>query len=116
MQHFMEPYHRGRLDDASGTGVVGVPGQGPFFVLQLRISNGIVETAHFQSHSCGVTVASGSVLAEFIEGKPVSECRALQTEAVVDLLEEIPDDKRHVPEMAIRALGLALQDAEGSTE
>ena len=111
MEHFMEPVNRGTMDNATGTGVTGVPGSGPFFVFQIRTVDGRVTDTRFQSHTCGVTVASGSVLTELVIGRSMDECRELSVEYLTSALGGVPSDKLHVPETAIKTLYQALTEA-----
>ena len=112
MEHFASPRNVGRLDGADRIGRAGTLGRGPFMVLYLRLSDGIVTEARYQSHGCGTTIASGSVLTELILGKTVEECRALSPEAVRETLDGVPPDKLHCPALAVAALRSAL-DSEG---
>ena len=107
----MEPVNRGTMNNASGTGVTGVPGSGPFFVFQIRTVDGRVSNACFQSHTCGVTVASGSILTEMVVGKSLNDCRELSVADLTNALDGVPNDKLHVPETAIRTLRQALTEA-----
>ena len=112
MDHFMSPRHQGPLKNPSGTGVSGAPGRGPFLVFQVRCENGIVTEAWFQSHNCGVTVAGGSVLTELVEGKTPEQCRAVNADTLTDSLDGVPPDKRHVPEFAVAAMKMAIDEAD----
>jgi NifU-like protein involved in Fe-S cluster formation len=66
MEHFASPRNAGRIDGADRTGRVGAVGQGPFFLLYLRVDGGTIREAKFQTHGCGLTIASGSMLTELI--------------------------------------------------
>ena len=104
MDHFMNPHHQGSLANPSGTGVSGAPGQGPYCVVQVRCTDNVVNEAWFQSHNCGVTVASGSVLTEMVKGLSLEECRSITAEQLSDELDGVPPDKLHVPEFVLAAL------------
>lgn len=111
MDHFQNPQHRGSLPEASGTGVWGVPGSGPFFVLQIRLEGNQISAAAFQSHSCGVTVACGSVISTILHGMDLDDAGRLTSEALIEALDGVPVDKRHIPEMVIRTLQQAIHEA-----
>lgn len=112
LEHFMEPSHRGPLEDADGTGVSGLPGSGPFFVFQVRVTDSIVQAARFQSHTCGVTVASGSVLSEMVLGKSLDWCTRVTSDDLIAALDGVPVDKQHVPALAVRTLQVAVNEAQ----
>lgn len=107
----MDPVNRGTMEDAQGTGVSGVPGSGPFFVFQVSLQGERVVRSMFQCHTCGVTVASGSVLTGLVTGQTLDVCRRIEIEQLIAALDGVPPDKRHVPETAIRSLQMALSEA-----
>lgn len=111
MEHFLQPRNRGRLEDASGIGVSGTPGAGPFFLIRVLISDNRVADARFDSHNCGVTVACGSVLTSLVKGLSVDEARELTPEVLEAALDGVPVDKKHVPILAINTLLQAIVEA-----
>lgn len=114
MEHFQSPHNNGPMDAPDAVGLVGVPGQGPFLLLALRLRNGRVAEARYQTNGCGATIASGSVLTEMILGRAVEECLALTTERLTDALGGVPPDKAHCPAMAVAALNNALREFAGA--
>jgi NifU-like protein involved in Fe-S cluster formation len=59
---------------------------------QLQIVDGVVVAAGFQAFGCPHTVAAASVVAEWLEGRPVEEARKLDVKAVCAEL-EVPVEK-----------------------
>ena len=111
MEHFEDPQNRRTLPHADGVGVVGTPGAGAFMVVQIVVEDGKVRQAAFQSHNCGVSVASGSVLTLLIQNKTLDECLQLTSAEVAASLGGVPTHKLHTPEFAVSALRLAVEDA-----
>ncbi len=111
MDHFQSPRNQGQLKQPSGTGVSGTPGRGPFLVFQIGCNEGTITEARFQCHNCGVTVASGSVLTEIVEGKTIAECVDIDAAILIEELDGVPADKQHVPQFALSALQQALEEA-----
>jgi len=111
MEHFMEPQNRGKLENPSGVGLSGCPGEGPFMVFQIVCIDLIVTEAVFQSHHCGVTVACGSVLTTMVLNKSLSQCKLITGKDVSEALNGVPLDKMHVPEFAVSALEQAIKEA-----
>ena len=109
MEHFSSPRNAGRLDNADRTGQAGTVGSGPFFILYLRIERDTIREAKFQTHGCGLTIASGSMLTELIVNRPLAECRGLTVERLIEALDGVPPHKRHGPALAIGALQDALR-------
>ncbi|HWL09956.1 MAG TPA: iron-sulfur cluster assembly scaffold protein [Planctomicrobium sp.] len=108
MEHFQEPYNRGILPMATHVGVVGTPGRGPFFVLHLRVAGQHIETARFECNACGVTIACGSLLTQWLPGRRFQECTEFSIQQLAELASGIPPDKQHCAEIAVRALQQAL--------
>jgi NifU-like protein involved in Fe-S cluster formation len=93
MDHASYPRNPGVMDHPDLTGIAGTPGNGPFMVLSLRLQDGRIAAAKFQTYGCGPTIASGSMLTEMI---------------LILALDGVPPDKLHGPELAIAALRDAL--------
>lgn len=110
MDHFQSPRNWGKLDAPDRVGVAGSPGRSGYLVLQLNLADGRVSEARFQSHSCGATVASGSVLTELVVGRTLDECRALSVDDLLAVLGGLPPDKGHCTGMALRALRQAIDE------
>jgi nitrogen fixation NifU-like protein len=110
MEHFQAPRNNGPMANSDSIGLVGVPGQGPFFLLCLRLQADRVTEAKYQTNGCGATIAAGSVLTEMITGRAISECLAITSERLTEALGGVPPDKLHCPAMAVTALHDALRN------
>ena len=110
MDHFSAPRNGGRLDAPDRVGVAGTPPQGPFMRLELRVRDGIITDARFQTYGCGPAIASGSALTELVIGRPAADARTVTADQLIAALDGIPDDKRHCADMAIVALRDALKE------
>lgn len=108
MDHFTAPRNSGSMPDPDAVGHAGTPGRGAFMILYLRFAQGIVAEARFQTVGCGVSIVSGSVLTELIQGRPIADCLALEATDLIAALEGVPPDKLHGPALAIGALRDAL--------
>jgi len=110
MEHFTSPRNSGRLDVPDRVGLAGIPNRGPFMRLDLRLLEGRIVEARYQTHGCGPSIACGSVLTELILGRSIEEARMLTAADLSDALDGLPDDKRHCADTAILALHDALKD------
>jgi len=110
MDHFQDPRNQGKLDHPDLIGVAGVPGCGRYVILQLALSESRdrVIAARFQSHGCGSTIASASMLTELVTGMALTLCRDLSAEDLLTALGGLPADKMNCAEFAIVALQHAL--------
>ncbi|MGC4044728.1 MAG: iron-sulfur cluster assembly scaffold protein [Armatimonas sp.] len=108
-EHFHQPRRVGPLAGATHTGTAGVVGEGPYLVLWLRVDESHrIQEAAYQTFGCPAAIASGSMLAELVEGKSVSEALLLSEESIVESLGGLPEGKDHCPRLAVHALKKAL--------
>jgi nitrogen fixation NifU-like protein len=112
MDHLTSPRNSGVMEVPDLTGVTRTPGNGPFLVVYLRIQEGRVVAAKFQTYDCGPTIACGSILTELILGKTIEECLELTAEDLIEAVDGVPPDKLHCPALAIRAVRNALSRIE----
>ncbi len=110
-EHSQSPRNEGRLEAADLVGLAGRPGEGPYLVVYLQLDGNQISRAQFQSHGCGATIASGSVLTELVTGMTVRECQSLTPDELITALDGLPPDKRHCAGFAIGALRNALSSA-----
>ena len=112
MDHYRNPRNVGKIDDADAGGSAGSLACGDQLKIYLKIKNGIVTDAKFQTFGCGSAVASSSILTEMIIGKPISEVRKITNKDIADQLEGLPPEKMHCSVMGYEALEDALQGYE----
>lgn len=110
MEHFLQPRNCGPMEHPECIGLVGLPGQGPFFLLCLRVQDKRILEGRFQTHGCGASIACGSMLTGMIANRSIDECLGLTEEQLAQALDGVPPDKLHCPAMAIGALRHALKN------
>ena len=112
MDHYRNPRNVGKIDDADAVGSAGSLACGDQLKIYLKIKDGIVTDAKFQTFGCGSAVASSSILTEMIIGKPIAEVRKITNKDIADQLEGLPPEKMHCSVMGYEALEDALQGYE----
>lgn len=70
MDHFMNPRNVGIMEDADGVGQVGSARCGDTMKIYLKIQDGIITRATFETFGCGTAIASSSMATVLITGKP----------------------------------------------
>ena len=110
MDHFSNPRNVGEIENANAVGEVGNAKCGDIMKIYLKIDNGIITDAKFETFGCGSAIASSSMATELIKGKPVSEALALTNKAVVEALDGLPAHKIHCSVLAEEAIKSALKD------
>ena len=97
VDHYESPRNVGSLDRKAsdvGTGLVGAPACGDVMKLQMRVKDGKVEEAVFKTFGCGSAIASSSYATEWLKGKTLDECAAIQNSDIASYL-KLPPVKLH---------------------
>jgi len=110
MDHYRNPRNVGKLDNPDAVGIAGSLACGDQLKIYLKIENGIVTDAKFQTFGCGSAVASSSILTEMIIGKPIEEVRKITNKDIADELGGLPPEKMHCSVMGYEALEDALKN------
>src|SRR3989337_2733860 len=110
MDHFERPRNHGELADANAVGFMTSPVCGDTLLLMLRVRDGRIEEARWQSDGCVASIAASSLLSELVGGKSIGEAEAITREAVVEALGGLPASKLHASVLAADALHRALED------
>ena len=109
MDHYRNPRNVGKIDDADAVGTAGSLTCGDQLKIYLKIKDGIVTDAKFQTFGCGSAVASSSILTEMIIGKSIDEVRKITNKDIADQLGGLPTEKMHCSVMGYEALEDALK-------
>ncbi|MFR1671854.1 MAG: Fe-S cluster assembly protein NifU [Candidatus Gastranaerophilaceae bacterium] len=110
IDHYRNPRNVGKIDNADAVGEAGSLACGDSLKIYLKIENGIVTDAKFQTFGCGSAVASSSILTEMIIGKTVDEVRKITNKDIADQLGGLPPEKMHCSVMGYEALEDALKN------
>jgi nitrogen fixation NifU-like protein len=107
LDHYENPYHRGMLDHPTLEYRDLNPLCGDEVRIQARVDpQGCLTEAYFDGQGCVISLAAASMLMEAIEGKPLSEIKTMDRQAMLDLL-GIP-----LTTMRVKCAMLALRTLE----
>lgn len=115
MEHFKHPRNVGVIENADGVGESGNAKCGDIMRIYLKVKDGIIEDAKFETFGCGSAIASSSMATEMIKNKPVSEALALTNRAVAEALDGLPPNKLHCSVLAEEAIKNAIEDYQKKT-
>ncbi len=115
LDHYENPRNVGKLDDKDsnvGTGMVGAPACGDVMRLQIKVDGkGIIEDAKFKTYGCGSTIASSSLLTEWVKGRSLEEATEIRNKDIADEL-GLPPVKIHCSVLAEDAIQAAIADVK----
>ena len=106
IDHFRSPRNSGSLPDANAIGEASNPAMQ--IRLLLRIDNGRIDAAYFQTKGCPASIATSSVATEWLTGKPLDQARAMTRQDLLHALGGLPRAKHHCPALVQKALAAAL--------
>ena len=108
LDHAEHPRNRGILEDANARGYQMNPVCGDTLVLMLRIEDGRIADARYETEGCTASLATSSILTELIIGRTVDEAAELTHEDISDAVGGLPASKLHSAALVIGALKRAL--------
>ena len=110
MQMFRDTKHYGKIENADGLGKVGNPKCGDVMWIYIKVDNGIVADAKFETFGCVAAIATSSMAIELVKGKPVDEALQLTNKAVAEALDGLPPEKMHCSLLAEEGIKSAIED------
>jgi NifU-like protein involved in Fe-S cluster formation len=114
LEHFRAPRNVGLMRNPDAVGEAEDGSCGDLVRFSLRVTDGRVAEARFQTFGCGPSIAAASLLTELVAGLRIDELDRLTAEAVERALGGLPDDRRHAAAVAIGALRAAAAQYRGA--
>lgn len=109
VEYFINKPYIGALGDADQ--ISEMTGScGDTMKISLKLQNGIIADARYQVLGCPGAVASAMAAVDLIKGKTLEEARQLSDGDIFRLLMEIPAQKHHCIQLAVKTLHKALDE------
>lgn len=86
ISQYEHPHNRGRIETASAVFHDNNPVCGDDLTIYLVVKDGVVEDAKFDGVGCAISVASASMLTDFIKGKRLDEIMGMGFETVKSVM------------------------------
>jgi len=86
LDHYQNPHNFKILDDATHEAYAVNPLCGDDITIFLKVQNQLIEDISFQSQSCLVTMATASIITDFLKGKSIDEVNSLTIERIIEML------------------------------
>jgi nitrogen fixation NifU-like protein len=107
LEHFRNPHNAGSMADATATVEVLNPVCGDILRLAVRVEGGRISAARFKTQGCVASIAASSILTDLLEGKTLSDARAITPEGISEALGGLPQASFHAAQLGadgVRAL------------
>ena len=116
IEHFRHPRNAGMMRDPDGMGESEYPECMDLARVYLRVRDGRVTEARFQTYGCGPTIAASSAATELIQGLAVEELLELADARVEAAVGGLPADRAHAAQVVTAAIRAAARDAMARTQ
>jgi len=116
MEQFQNSQNYGKIEDADGIGKVGNPRCGDVMWIYIKVKDGVIEDAKYETFGCVAAIATSSMAIDMIKGKPVSEALQITNRAVADALDGLPPEKMHCSLLAEEGIKAAIEDYLGKRD
>ena len=110
MKRFTEPKFFGEMKDPDGVGKVGNPKCGDQMTVYIKVEDGKIKDASFQTLGCVAAIATSDVVCEMAIGKKLEEAAEINEREMIKRLEKLPSVKVHCSSLAIEGLKKAIDD------
>jgi nitrogen fixation NifU-like protein len=110
IEHFKNSKNYGKIENADGIGKVGNKKCGDVMWIYIKIDNGLVTDAKFETFGCVAAIATSSMAIDMIKGKPIEEALAITNKAVAEALDGLPPEKMHCSILAEEGIKAAIED------
>jgi nitrogen fixation NifU-like protein len=111
LDHFRNPRNVGELPPPAVTVEVSNPACGDILRLSARFEAGRVAEARYKTRGCTASIAAGSALAEWMEGRDRSELAALRPGDIESLVDGLIAESRHAAVLCIDGVQALLRTA-----
>jgi nitrogen fixation protein NifU and related proteins len=111
LDHFRNPRNAGMMRDPDGVGEGEYTECMDLARFYLRVENGRVREARFQTYGCGPTIAASSAATELAAGQRLEELARLTELSVETAVGGLPDERRHAAIVVAMAMRAAARDA-----
>ena len=108
IEHGINPCNYGSIQDPEGYAKITGPCSDTVEMF-LRVRNGTVEEATFNTDGCIFSIAACSVATEMARGKTLPGCIGINQSAILKRLEKMPEDHEHCALLAAMVMQKALR-------
>lgn len=111
LDHFQNPRNAGELPGATSVVEATNPVCGDILRLAVRVENGRIAEARFQTRGCVTSIACSSLLTELLVGRSLAETDAITPQLIDERLGGLDPATRHAAQLARDAVEALLAQA-----
>jgi nitrogen fixation NifU-like protein len=104
LDHFQNPRNVGELPPPSVTVEVSNPACGDILRLSVRFEGGVAQEARYKVRGCTASIAAGSALTQWIQGKTRSELALFNPSVIEETLGGLPAESKHAAVLCVDGL------------
>ncbi len=104
LDHVSRPRNRGEMADANQMGVAGSPGDGPYVQIWLKVEEGKILKASYETNGCPSSIACASALCELAIGREMEKMRLLEPNDLIAFLGGLPEGKEMYASLTVKAI------------
>jgi nitrogen fixation protein NifU and related proteins len=112
LDHFQNPRNVGELAAPAVTVEVSNPACGDILRLSARFDDGMVREVRYKVRGCTASIAAGSALTEWMEGKTPAELSAFQPAVVDEAVGGLPAESKHAAALCADGVKALLRSSQ----
>ena len=112
MNEFYNAKNYDVIKGASGVGKITCDIGSEIIKIYIKVEDGKIVDAKFQTFGGVVAIAATSVATNMIIGKSVEETKKFSTQKILEVLEEIPENKSYILPLVVGAVVGAVENYE----
>ena len=104
LDHFKNPRNVGELDPPAATVDVSNPACGDILRLSAAFAAGRVAEVRYKVRGCTASIAAGSALTEWMQGKTPAELKTVTTEQIDEAVGGLIPESKHAAALCVDAV------------
>jgi nitrogen fixation protein NifU and related proteins len=109
IEHILQPHNTEPIPNADGFAEFD-SGCGEIMKIWLTTQDDLIRDSAFWTNGCAATIACGSMGADLVRGKSVTQALSITAQDIADALVDLPEGNFHCAELAANAIRIALKD------
>lgn len=111
-EYFMSPRNIGVLENPDLQVNVGNPVCGDTIIMGVNIKDGKISEILFKAYGCSTSIATASLISEFLKTKSAEDLKILSREQVAEMLGELEPKERHCIDMGLELINQTKEKLE----